>query len=63
MTYLLLCVTMFWALATSFCTYVLLKHHYFSRLRVFALLLSELSSLFMSEKIGLRQSIRYVGLL
>jgi hypothetical protein len=51
MAYLLLCVTIFWALATSFCTYVFLKHHYFSHLRVFVLLLSELSSLLCLKRL------------
>jgi hypothetical protein len=53
MAYLLLCVAMFWALATQFCTCIFSKHLYFSHLWVFALLLSGLSSLFMPEMIGL----------
>jgi hypothetical protein len=57
MAYLLLCDFMFWGLATWFCTCVFLKHICFLRLRVFALLLSELCSIFffMPKRIGLRK--------
>jgi hypothetical protein len=50
MAYLLLCVAMFWVLATRFCTCIFLKYLCFSHLQVFALLLSELSSPFLCLK-------------
>jgi hypothetical protein len=55
MAYLLLCVAMFWDLATRFCTCIFSNHFCFSHLRVFVLLLSGLSSIFMPERIDLRK--------
>jgi hypothetical protein len=46
MAYLLQYVAMFCALATRFCICIFLKYLCFSHVRVFALLLSGLSSLF-----------------
>jgi hypothetical protein len=52
MGYLFLCVTIFWDLATRFCTCIFSKHLCFTHLRVFALL-SGVSFLSISKMIGL----------
>jgi hypothetical protein len=50
MAYLLLCVVMFWTLATQFYTRIFLRHLCFSNLWVFAFL-SGFSSLFMPKRL------------
>jgi hypothetical protein len=49
---------MFWAFATWFYTCIFSNHLYFSHLRDFALLLSELSTPFYALNIGLHQAAR-----
>jgi hypothetical protein len=61
MAYLLLYVAIFWALAIRFCTCIFSEHLCFSHLRVFGLLLSGLSSLFIPERIGLRKLFTKLG--